>query len=202
MSSLNWTTPLQMLLGSTPDISALLRFAWWEPVYYKLDDSDFPSASPERLGRFVGIAEHVGHTMTFHILTDDTHRVLCCSNVRSALDPDSANLRAASPDGEDSPEIIKSVIPAGGSRRSSLQYVDPTDLIGRTFLTEPQADGQRFCAHIVKALEDKTSELHSNPNHIKFVCSINNDTYGDIVAYTDILSCLEADEEEEHIWKF
>ena len=51
--------PLQQLTGSTPDISPLLRFWYWEPVYYKVDDSDYPSESRERKGRFVGIAEHV-----------------------------------------------------------------------------------------------------------------------------------------------
>jgi hypothetical protein len=64
-----------------------LRFRFWEPVYHKLDDSTFPSESRETLGRFVGIAEQVGHLMTFKILTDDTSKVVFRSNVRSALDP-------------------------------------------------------------------------------------------------------------------
>jgi hypothetical protein len=64
-----------------------LRFRFWEPVYHKLDDSTFPSESRETLGRFVGIAEQVGHLMTFKILTDDTNKVVFRSNVRSALDP-------------------------------------------------------------------------------------------------------------------
>ena len=76
--------PIQMLTGSTPDISPLLRFYWWQPVYYKLDDSDFPSDSTELRGRFVGIAEHVGHAMTFKILTDDTSKIIFRSNVRPA----------------------------------------------------------------------------------------------------------------------
>jgi hypothetical protein len=37
------TIPIQACTGSTPDISPLLQFMWWEPVYYKVDDSDFPS---------------------------------------------------------------------------------------------------------------------------------------------------------------
>jgi hypothetical protein len=50
-----------MSTGSTNDIS----FHFWEPVYYKLDDSDFPSDSREKCGHFVGISESVGHAMTF-----------------------------------------------------------------------------------------------------------------------------------------
>jgi hypothetical protein len=39
--------PICMSMGSTNDISPLLCFHFWEPVYYKLDDSDFPSDSRE-----------------------------------------------------------------------------------------------------------------------------------------------------------
>jgi hypothetical protein len=39
-----------------------------EPVCHKLDDSTFPSMR-ETLGRFVGIAEQVGHLMTFSLQT-------------------------------------------------------------------------------------------------------------------------------------
>ena len=46
-ASLNWRTPMEVLTGSTPNISHLLLFAWWDPIYYKLDDSSFPSDSRE-----------------------------------------------------------------------------------------------------------------------------------------------------------
>jgi hypothetical protein len=67
--------PIRMSTGSTNDISPLLCFHFWEPVYYKFDDSDFPSDSREKRGHFVGISESVGHAMTFKILTDDTLKV-------------------------------------------------------------------------------------------------------------------------------
>jgi hypothetical protein len=75
-ASLNWRTPMEILTGSPPDISPLLSFRWWEPVYFKLDDASFPSNSRERRGRFVGIREHVGHAMTYMILTDDTQNII------------------------------------------------------------------------------------------------------------------------------
>jgi hypothetical protein len=68
--------PIHMSMGSTNDISPLLCFHFWEPVYYKLDDSDFLSDSREKRGHFVGISESVGHAMTFKILTDDTLKVI------------------------------------------------------------------------------------------------------------------------------
>ena len=53
--SLNWRTPIESLTGSTPDISSLVLFRFWEPVYYKVDDTSFPSESTEKLGRFLAL---------------------------------------------------------------------------------------------------------------------------------------------------
>ena len=36
--SLSWRTPLERLTGVTPDISPLLRFHWYQPVYYMTTD--------------------------------------------------------------------------------------------------------------------------------------------------------------------
>jgi hypothetical protein len=84
--------PIHMSTGSTNDISPLLCFHFWEPVYYKFDDSDFPSGSCEKCRHFVCISESVGLTMTFKILMDDTLKVIHRSNVRSALNPHAKNL--------------------------------------------------------------------------------------------------------------
>jgi hypothetical protein len=62
-------------------------------MFYKLDDSDFPSDSREKHGRWVGIAENVGHAMTLKILMDGTRKIIFRSNIRSALDPNCRNLR-------------------------------------------------------------------------------------------------------------
>jgi hypothetical protein len=92
--------PMTRLTGSTHNISPLLRFHWWEEVYYKIDDNPFPLESREAKGHFVGISEHVGHAMTFKILTTDTKKVIHRSGVRTALDPTIPNLRAHLFDGE------------------------------------------------------------------------------------------------------
>jgi hypothetical protein len=84
--------PIRMSTGSTNDISPLLCFHFWEPVYYKFDNSDFPSDSREKCGHFVGISESVGHAMTFKILMDDTLKVIHRSNVRLPLNLHAKNL--------------------------------------------------------------------------------------------------------------
>jgi hypothetical protein len=108
-ASLNWRTPMEILTGSTPDISPLLSFQWWEPVYFKLDGASFPSDLRERCGCFVGISEHVGHAMTYMILTNDTQKIIHRSTVQTALDPLSPSKQVDPPIGEDyqPPPIVK-----------------------------------------------------------------------------------------------
>ena len=91
--SLGWQIPLTVLLGTTVDVSPLLRFHWYQPVFYTVDDPSFPSESPEAFGYFVGISTHCGHAMTFKVLNPETNKVLLRSQVRPADDPLRPNLR-------------------------------------------------------------------------------------------------------------
>jgi hypothetical protein len=164
-AALNGGIPIQRATASTNDISSLLRFHFWEKVHYKLgdaklDDATFPSESRQKLGRFVGIAEHVGHFMTFKMLTDDTNKLIYRSNVRSALDPNAKNLRLDPLRGEITPILASghnpNDNPNDGENKEYHQHklmprFEPSDLIGKTFLMKPQEDGQRFRARIVRA---------------------------------------------------
>ena len=92
--TLNHKQPIFAATGQLADISSITTFQWLEPVYYRLDDSQyqFPSTSREHHGYFVGISEHVGHAMTFKIWNPDTGAIMDRSNVKSALNGE--NLRA------------------------------------------------------------------------------------------------------------
>ena len=89
---LKWKTPMEAAFGQKPDISAILAFRWWEPVYYAQHDT-FPHPT-DLTGRSVGIAEHQGDAMTWLVLDDRSQKVIARSAVCTALDPDSTNLRA------------------------------------------------------------------------------------------------------------
>ena len=202
VQSLNWRTPIESLTGSTPDISSLVLFHFWEPVYYKVDDTSFPSKSTEKLGRFVGIAEHVGHALTFKILTDDTLKIIHRSNIRSALNPTSENLRASMDHGEEVPEVVKSKHDQELKEGKTLPTIDPEDLIGRTFLKEPEEDGQRFRVKIIEAIANNQHDLAERKENIKFRCSVDDGCYEEIVSYNDIIDHIENDQTNHGIWKF
>ena len=85
-SQLDGKVPLQILTGITQDISALLRFHWHEKGCCCVDESSFASEMAEACGHFVGFLENVGHALTFAILTKDTNKIICRSEVRTAED--------------------------------------------------------------------------------------------------------------------
>jgi hypothetical protein len=84
--SLKYQTPIYKATGEWGDISALLQFHFYEPVYYKVcEKPSFSSETTERLGYWVGIAEHVGDALTYLVLTADTQKVIPHSEIRSAV---------------------------------------------------------------------------------------------------------------------
>jgi hypothetical protein len=60
---------------------------------YEVNNAEFsPDSSHEKCDRWVGIAEHVDHAMTFKTLTNDTPEIFYRSNISFALDLNSWNL--------------------------------------------------------------------------------------------------------------
>jgi hypothetical protein len=88
--SLNDRTPMEKRTGQTPDISTFLQFRWWEPVYF-LDMN-----GTECLGRWAGVAEHVGDELTYIIVNESTHQAIFRSDIRTAADPNAPNFSSRS----------------------------------------------------------------------------------------------------------
>jgi hypothetical protein len=149
-------SPLTALLGLQADISMFLPFAFYEPVLYSVDNR-YPSESPELGGRFVGFAMNAGDAMTFLVLTDDTKQVIIRSAVRSRNNVKDPNLRLSPGGGENDTHPVSKPVQQviyekdkDGLRVDNLPTVDeapdgklgPDELIGRSFLLEPDEDGQ------------------------------------------------------------
>ena len=119
--------PVQALEGTTPDISFLLHFSFYEPVYYRIDsaepDLNFPSSSNEKKGYWVGFADNQGDSLTWRILTEDTQKIIIRSGVRSALRT-TTNQHLASPSGEGTTLLFP--IPYPQQSQNSLP-LDPLD---------------------------------------------------------------------------
>jgi hypothetical protein len=89
---LRWKCPHTNHFGVTPDISALLSFHIYEPIYY-LDIEEHTPFSKEKAGYWLGVAHSVGDALTYHILTDETQTVIQRSVIRSRNDRHRENKR-------------------------------------------------------------------------------------------------------------
>jgi len=210
----------------TIDVSPLLRFRWYQPVFYALDDVSFPSSSKEALGYFVGLSTNCGHAMTFKVLTEDTHRVIVRSMVRPADDPTRPNLRLTNIfDGEvptkvsvrskfdstspsDQPNIDQSTGEVENVDKPSMvpvntsELVDTSELIGRTFLMPGRDEGTTHRARIVEMMADDKYQQGHDPDSIRFRLSVNNDEYELEMPYGEVLNHINRDGDQEILWKF
>jgi hypothetical protein len=192
----------------TVDISVLLRFHFWEKVYYKKSESAFPSDSTESFGHIVGISEHCGPALTWKILTVDTQHIIHRSVVRPA-DKEDLNLRAELLCGEESVDpIVKSshndntVGSDQPSAESASALVNPEDLIGRSFLMDKSENGQKSRARIIRLIDDHSSLLNDNKKRMKFLLSVNDDESEEIITYNQLLEYLSKDNDSDIVWKF
>ena len=78
--------------------------------------------------------------MTYRILTDDTKRIICCSNVRSADNASTPNLRLDLNDGERS--LTEYITSGKEDNKKGLMIIKPEDMIGRTFLSDLLDNGE------------------------------------------------------------
>ena len=223
--------PVQALEGTTPDISFLLHFSFYEPIYYRIDSSEpdlnFPSSSNEKKGYWVGFADNQGDSLTWRILTEDTQKIIIRSGVRSALRT-TTNQRLASSSGEGTtlpfpipyPQSSNSLPldPIDASTSNFEQFVksqsgededhpipmtniDIPNLLGRSFLLSPEDNGERYMAKIID-IDDHGQHLED----IKFKLKISKDQAEEIMSYNQLMDYIQkgtdAEEDPDSLFKF
>ena len=200
--------PLTALHGSTVDVSVLLRFHFYQKVYYMNPKSHFPSTSRESVGYIVGVSEHVGPALCWKILTYDTKQIIHRSVVRPHTDSD-PNLRACDSlfDGETPTTSTAPVIQSPRDDETFNQaiadtaIIDYDDLIGATFLMEPTENGSIHRAQIAQLVDEHDEQLRQNPERIKYVCKIGNTGDEEILTYNQIMEYLSR-ADDEVVWKY
>ena len=224
--------PVQALEGTTPDISFLLHFSFYEPVYYRIDSSEpdlnFPSSSNEKKGYWVGFADNQGDSLTWRVLTEDTQKIIICSGVQSALRT-TTNQCLASPSGEGT--TLPFPIPYPQQSQNSLP-LDPLDASTPNFehfvksqsgedednpipmanIDIPNLLGRSFLLppedngerHMAKIIDihDHGQTLED----IKFKLKINKDQAEEIMSYDQLMDYIQkgtdAEEDPDSLFKF
>jgi len=86
---------------------------------------------------------------------------------------------------------------------STMHIVDPQDLVGHTFLLDERDDGQRFRAKIVEYVADHEEKNQTDPEHVCFRCTVNNNQYKDIIMYNELMDYIQKNaENDETLWHF
>jgi hypothetical protein len=157
--------------------------------YYLGDAAPFRSNSQEKRGYFIGIAEHVGHAMSFKVLTDDTWQIIYRSNIRLAVDSKIRNLHLDPLNNVVSSPIIRfrhdSSHHGEGNAPSDMFIIDPHDLVGHTLLVvlAELNSLQTWSTDIGNAyLEAETKEK---------VFFVAGPEFGDLAGHTLIIDVLE-----------
>jgi hypothetical protein len=92
---------------------------------------------------------------------------------------------------------------SGHNKQDHLAIVDPYKLVGRTFLMDPQDNGQCFRAQIVDRVEDHQSKVRKSDHHHKFRISVNDDQYEEVITYNELVDFIQKNEENDAIvWRF
>ena len=152
--------------------------------------------------------------MTYKILTNDTSKVIYRSSLRPALSPMDRNKRADLLDGEEvtptpkSPDGERVTLKSPDGERSQakpLPVFDPSELIGRTFLMQHKGDGEPATAKIIKEITERDTKLADQPERKRFLASVNDDEFQEVVTYNEILDHIAQQEEAKEptdLWRF
>ena len=204
-------------------------------MYYAVDEASFPANPNEALGRFIGIAEVVGATVTFRILTEEM-KVIARSVVRTATksgayqnqranelapqlapkpvtndlktkdeanpitvetvteedennegDDDDAKVNFNAEPEETQKTFLKTAMEDAVKNGQDLPTIDVAEILGRTFITTPDHEGEQHRAKIMEAefLQDRTAD-GAQPL-IRFKCQVGNDHFDEIMTYNRML---------------
>lgn len=215
--SLGWKTPMEWMHGFTPDISPILQFQFYEPVFYKLHDHDKWGGSNEALGRFVGFADNIGHAMTFNILTEDGH-VIARSDVRTARSQgmEFDNLRAM----RESPKLALELLSRADKARAEKSgrpdpaedpildsqrressgkpiIIDATGLLNRTFISNPDSNGEQHRTKIIGVETTNRTDAAGTDPVLKFKVKHGESIWNEVLSYNKMLEWIERDSDKD-----
>ena len=224
--------PGQALQGTTPDISFMLHSSFYESVYYRIDSSEpdfnFPSSSNDNKGYWAGFAANQGDSLTWRTLTEDTQRIITCSDIQSALST-TTNQCLASPSGEGTtlpfsipyPQHSKNSLPLDPFDESTANFeqfvnsqsgedednpipmanIDIPIPFGSSFLLPPEDNGEHHMAKIID-IDDHGPPLED----MKFKLKMNKDQAEEIMSYNQLMDYIQkgtdGEEDLDLLFKF
>ena len=205
--ALDGNVPQGMLYGVSPDISIILLYTFYQPVFYATHNQSYPSVSEERAARWVGFGEHVGDPLTHKHLDDDTKKILYRSAVRPS-DCAHPNKRLVPDGGENSKTpkpivFVKMIVNLLPNPWQNLTLM--TLLAGPSYSQRMNKEkgleplSRRKVIETSKHLDDQ----HDNAiEKINFHLDVGQRRDEAIMSYVQILDHLDHQEQHEDLYKF
>jgi hypothetical protein len=81
-----------------------------------------------------------------------------------------------------------------------MAIIDDDDLIGCTYLNEPEEDGTMHRLEIIKRLDQHDADVANDPLMVCFWATNDIKTYEEIVTYRQILDKLENEDGDDGEW--
>ena len=179
--------PVQALEGTTPDISFMLHFSFYEPVFYRIDSSE-PDLNFPTTNQHLASPSGEGTTLPFPI----------------PYPQQSKNSLPIDPFDESTPNFEQFVNSQSGGDEDNpihMAIIDIPNLLGRSFLLPPEVNGERHMAKIID-IDDHGQP----PEDIKFKLKINKDQAEEIMSYHQLMDYIQkgtdAEEDPDSLFKF
>jgi hypothetical protein len=85
-----------------------------------------------------------------------------------------------------------------------MGIIDANDLIGRTYLNDPEEDGTRHPLRIIERLDQHDADIANDPSMICFRATNDLETFEEqVVTYGQILDKLEGEDgDDDGEWRF
>lgn len=117
LKALSWRTPMEALMGVTPNFSIIMTYQFYQPIYYMQYKPKFPQHSTKAKGWMVGFNKHVGNELTYKVLTasdenGENRQVIRCLHIHPV--GDKPNLHVKTVPSDDDPQVIKSKFDMNG----------------------------------------------------------------------------------------
>ena len=78
---------------------------------------------------------------------------------------------------------------------AKLPQFTPEELLGISFLHKPEPDGETLRARVVRKIEER--DATAERNIVKFLITIGDNDYDEIIAYNELCDIVEAQIERE-----
>ena len=188
-ASLGGQVPHQVLYGVTPDISIMLLYTLYQPVFYATHDQHFYRSAirprtlknpNKRIVEVGGDEDHQSHSKTLKIPSSST-------GVDKSTQPDIPTV------------LIKSRHDDGPTSRKPLPELNPDDLVGRTFLLPPGDNGERLRAKVTRKVVEVIEKADGERVlELSYILDIGNGKVEDIISYNQLVDHLEAAANEDN----